>query len=123
MRRRYGNMVLEAIRSLLRKPETLPSKEIERKIFTEESRGIPTLIADKCIGCSLCAMTCPSQAITMIPGGKRSIGGRVIEIKIPSFDYSKCIYCELCAQICKPNAIEIRKDQDPIIIMKNGESR
>ncbi|MEM0112141.1 MAG: 4Fe-4S binding protein, partial [Fervidicoccaceae archaeon] len=88
------------------------------RAFTEVSRGIPVLIADKCIGCSLCALSCPAQAITMIPGGKRMLGNRQVEIKNPSFDYSKCIYCGLCAQVCRQNAIEMRKNVDPIIIIK-----
>jgi|UniRef100_A0A7J3SLB7 formate hydrogenlyase subunit 6/NADH:ubiquinone oxidoreductase subunit I len=107
----------EALENLFSSPDTLPPEEAE-KAFNGSSRGIPVLVPEKCIGCSLCALSCPSQAITMVPGGKKTIGNKLVEVKNPSFDYSKCIYCGLCAQVCKQNAIEMRTDLPPIIIIK-----
>lgn len=110
-------VLLEALVSIIKKPETLPSEESE-KPFSDISRGVPVLVPDRCIGCSLCALSCPSQAITMVPGGKRKLGNKIVDIKNPHFDYSKCIYCGLCSQVCKQNAIEMKKDIEPIIIVK-----
>ncbi len=115
MSERKPRVVFEALRSLVGRPETLPPEESE-KPFTPYSRGVPVLTPEKCVGCSLCAISCPSQAITMVPGGKRKLAGREVEIKIPEFDYSKCIYCGMCAQVCRPRAIEMRRDIGPIII-------
>jgi len=112
-----ANTLKEALKSLFSRPETLPSEEAE-KAFSDASRGIPTLIAEKCIGCSLCSLSCPSQAIAMVPGGKRTLGNKVVDVKNPSFDYAKCIYCGLCSQVCRQGAIVMRKDLEPIVIIK-----
>lgn len=107
----------EALESLITKPVTLPSEEAE-KAFNDISRGIPVLIPESCIGCSLCAISCPSQAITMVPGGKRTLGNKEVDVKNPKFDYSKCIYCGLCSQVCRQKAIVMKKDVEPIILLK-----
>ena len=51
------------------------------------------ILADKCIGCTLCARNCPTHAI---------IG----EVKKPHvIEKDKCIKCGLCMQNCKFNAV------------------
>ncbi len=50
-------------------------------------------ITDKCVGCTVCAMKCPVQAIK---------GERKQKHKI---DVSKCIKCGVCIDACKFNAV------------------
>ena len=53
------------------------------------------IIEDKCIGCTLCARNCPTNAISGT-------------VKKPhEIDQSKCIKCGLCADKCKFDAVSV----------------
>ena len=52
-------------------------------------------ITDDCIGCTLCAQQCPSDAIEMTPYRKHRI------------DDEKCTRCNACKAICPENAVRI----------------
>ncbi|MEL9940342.1 MAG: 4Fe-4S binding protein [Ignisphaera sp.] len=103
-------MLKEVLKSLFSKPSTEPLAEVEKGVFSPYSRGCPVLIPEKCTGCSLCAMNCPSNAITMKIVGEKNVGGKTLPVRRPEFNYFKCIYCGLCAQVCQFNAIEMRRD-------------
>ncbi len=50
-------------------------------------------VTDDCIGCTICAQRCPSDAIEFKPYEKHSI------------DLDKCIKCDICRQACPEDAI------------------
>jgi NADH-quinone oxidoreductase subunit F len=52
-------------------------------------------ITDDCIGCTLCAQQCPSDAIAMTPYRKHQI------------DSEKCTRCDACKAICPEDAVRI----------------
>ena len=104
-----------AIKNLFSKPIT---KEYVEGRQEELGRGMPILHSEKCLGCSLCARSCPPQAITMIVVGKKKVGNREVPFKNPSFDYFKCIYCGVCAEVCPSKAIEMVKKRVLIYVSK-----
>ena len=50
---------------------------------------------DKCIGCTLCAQNCPSEAIAFTPLQRAAI------------DQALCTKCDICRHVCPVHAIEI----------------
>ncbi len=74
-------------------------------------RGFFTVDDKKCIGCSMCEMICPPQAITMIPRVQVQSGQTVPEgagqgkkTKRPVVNWGRCIYCYFCFDICPVDA-------------------
>lgn len=53
-------------------------------------------ITDACIGCTICAQKCPSDAIPLNPYKKHEIIN------------DKCIKCDVCRQVCPEKAVMIR---------------
>ncbi|MFX1279381.1 MAG: 4Fe-4S binding protein [Promethearchaeota archaeon] len=58
----------------------------------------------KCIGCSLCKLVCPTDAIAL--GPIPEIAQEILDETNPKIliDYEKCCYCMLCAIICPNDA-------------------
>ncbi len=71
---------------------------VDKKCPAGQCKALKSYVIDetKCIGCTLCARNCPTEAIT---GDK----------KVPHvIDQSKCIKCGACYEKCKFGAIQIR---------------
>jgi NADH:ubiquinone oxidoreductase subunit F (NADH-binding)/NAD-dependent dihydropyrimidine dehydrogenase PreA subunit len=53
-------------------------------------------ITDDCIGCTICAQHCPTEAIAMKPYEKHEI------------DTEKCVRCGTCKAVCPAKAVEVK---------------
>jgi len=63
---------------------------------------------ERCIGCELCSISCPANAITVIgaenaPSDRRSPGERYAARY--EIDELRCIFCGLCEEACPTDAI------------------
>ncbi|MEM0043760.1 MAG: NADH-quinone oxidoreductase subunit I [Sulfolobales archaeon] len=71
--------------------------------YPEGYRGMFRVDADKCIGCSLCDIVCPSDAIRLQLRDKK---------KVPTINWGRCIFCYYCVDICPVEAFETFKLHD-----------
>ena len=67
--------------------------------FPERYRGRPVLDGSRCEdGCSLCAETCPTDAIRDV--GRSSM----------ALDLGRCVFCGECSEACRHGAISFTRD-------------
>lgn len=101
------------------KPTTFSYPEVKRKL-PERSRGRHFLTLwndgkERCVGCELCAIVCPSQAIYVkaaqnTPEDMHSHGERyATDFQI---NMLRCIFCGLCEEACPTGAIILGNDYE-----------
>jgi NADH-quinone oxidoreductase subunit I len=70
---------------------------------------------EACIGCKMCEKICPSDIITVVPGGRKEspvTGKKRGYCDDFILDLNACIVCELCVQVCPEDAILMLKVQE-----------
>ncbi len=81
--------------------------------FQERFRGEHILQRDengleKCVGCFLCAIACPSNCIYIEAAentAENRISGGERYAKVYNIDYNRCIFCGYCVEACPTDAI------------------
>jgi len=76
------------------------------------------LILDRvrCVGCGVCSMVCPKDAIVCGPASARygdknpAVGGSIIEV----IDANKCVYCGTCTNFCAFDALHLYEDGEKV---------
>ncbi|MEZ0346290.1 MAG: 4Fe-4S binding protein [Infirmifilum sp.] len=114
--RTYLKAVLLGVKEAFKERLTEPIATVTDNGY---SRGVPRLDRSKCLGCGLCARSCPPNAIKMEPAGKRVVGGREVTKQEPRFDYFRCIYCGQCADVCPAKAITLER-KSPLDAIKTA---
>ena len=107
-RERPGAILPEVLRSLTHKPVTEPYPAVTIEV-PKGFRGRIEVSDEHCIGCSKCAIVCPTECIEMV-ADERDVthGGRTIKRrKKPIIHLLSCIRCGLCEDACPtdPKAI------------------
>lgn len=106
------NGLLIVLKYAFKKPITIGYPEIKRKL-PARSRGRHHLTKwedglERCVGCELCAIVCPSQAIYVKPAANdpehpNSRGERyAVDFQI---NMLRCIFCGYCEEACPTGAI------------------
>jgi formate hydrogenlyase subunit 6/NADH:ubiquinone oxidoreductase subunit I len=101
-------MARELARNLTSKPATIryPAEKVP---VPEGFRGKIAIRDDLCIGCSKCAIVCPTECISMVASERDvEVKGRTIRRKKkPEVALFACIQCGLCEEYCPtdPKAI------------------
>jgi len=72
-------------------------------------RGMIRLYKDVCIGCTLCAMICPADAMKMVTEGGK---------KFPQINYGRCVFCGFCVDVCPVDALKETKAHDTVFSRK-----
>lgn len=106
------NGLFIVLKYAFKKPVTLRYPE-EKRVLPERSRGRHHLTLwddglERCVGCELCAIVCPAQAIYVKPAANspeepHSHGERYAsDFQI---NMMRCIYCGYCEEACPTGAI------------------
>lgn len=83
-------------------PVTRMCPEVPTKL-ADRFRGLQLLDKNKCIGCGICANTCPNSAIKIV---KARIGPDHDKKRwFPSIDIGHCLFCGLCIDQCPHDAL------------------
>ncbi len=100
------------------KTDTENTLTIERILHTK--RYSLTLDKTLCVGCEICQITCPREAIEIKKTPKKN-GEKA---QRPIFDVSeqKCSYCGMCEPICPFSALEVRVDGQRMVPVLEKES-
>ncbi len=96
------------------KSEKAGESSIERIIYTKRYRL--TVDRARCVGCEICKIVCPKEAIT-ITNPARTEGQKKARPQI-SIDENKCHFCGICEAICPFGALTLRidgKEAAPVI--------
>lgn len=91
----------EMLGALVRRAATEPYPAVPIAI-PKGFRGAIALSPETCIGCSLCAVACPTVAIEMIPdeADVAREGKTVRRKRRPTVHVLSCIRCGLCEEVC-----------------------
>lgn len=111
--------LLIVLKYAFKRPVTIRYPEKKRKL-PDRSKGRHHLTLwedglERCVGCELCAIVCPSQAIYVKPGENKP-GNIVSRGEKYAIDYQinmlRCIFCGYCEEACPTGAVVLGSDYE-----------
>ena len=75
-------------------PLARPAERLCKKALSQT----PRIDGAKCVGCGICAKSCPGQAIAMTAPGKKA-----------RISQKACIHCYCCHELCPQRAVELHQ--------------
>ena len=75
-------------------PLARPAERLCKKALSQT----PRIDGAKCVGCGICAKSCPGQAIAMTAPGKKA-----------RISQKACIHCYCCHKLCPQKAVELHQ--------------
>jgi len=102
----------------IKKTESTNQLVVERIHHAKDYR----LTVDRalCVGCELCSLICPREAIKVNKQPKK--GGQKAQRPTTDVDETKCHYCGICAAICPYGAVQVTIDGKNIASVVEKES-
>ncbi|MDD3043085.1 MAG: F420H2 dehydrogenase subunit FpoI [Methanosarcinaceae archaeon] len=96
-----------ALNNIRKPPVTRLFPEVESQL-SDRFRGLQILDKSRCIGCGICANTCPNNTIRIVkapiaPGSSK-------ERWFPEIDIGHCLFCGLCIDQCPKEALSSGKE-------------
>jgi 4Fe-4S ferredoxin len=79
-----------------------------------------SLDKNRCVGCELCALICPREAIEIKTFEKKE--GEKAKRPIINVDEHKCSYCGICDAICPFGAIKVMLNEERYVTVVDKES-
>jgi len=105
-------------------PMKLLKTETENELIVERVHHARrySLILDKsvCVGCEICKIICPKEAVEVKTFPK--VEGDKAKRPIIDVNEQKCHYCGMCDVICPYGAITVRTNGEPVIPVVKTES-
>jgi len=85
----------------------------EKRIIPDAHRGALGLLrydngVERCVGCDLCEVACPSHCIKVISEEDKSMPLQRIATEF-YIDITKCVFCGYCVEACPVNALAMTK--------------
>lgn len=79
---------------------------LEQRYLTKTNRL--ELDAEACIGCGICMIVCPKEAVTLTDASLKA--GKLVRAPEVEIDLEKCIMCGTCVVFCPSNALKATTD-------------
>lgn len=99
------------------KPGVISKRLVEGQLILERkmlgAHQVLTLNTKRCVGCNICAITCPEEAAKLTFGTVKD--GRLCRKPRADLDTAKCTFCGVCSVFCPTNAIQIEVNDIPTI--------